>query len=88
MAYASDVSHINKKDYSKIYKIKYLVIDCLRYKSHPAHFNLDDILKLVSIIKPKKTILTNMNNDIDYDYLINKLPKNITPAYDGLSFLI
>ena len=29
-----------------------------------------------------------MNNDIDYDYLINKLPKNITPAYDGLSVLI
>ncbi len=87
-AYASDISKIYNKDLDYFRNLKYLVIDCLRYKSHPAHFNLDDIFKLVSIIKPKKTILTNMNNDIDYDYMINKLPKNITPAYDGLSFLI
>jgi len=27
-----------------------------------------------------------MHNDLDYDYLKNNLPKNIIPAYDGLSF--
>ena len=28
LAYASDVSNINKKDYSKIYKLKYYINDC------------------------------------------------------------
>ena len=55
-------------------------------KYHPSHYNLKDILKLVKLIKPKKTILTNLNNEIDYMKIKNKLPKNIIPAYDGLSF--
>ena len=46
--------------------LNYFVVDCLRYDPHPTHFNLDDVLKLIKIIKPKKTILTNLNNEIDY----------------------
>ena len=68
--------------------LKYFVVDCLRYTSHPSHFNLDDILELIEIIKPKKTILTNMNNEMDYNYLCKILPKNIVPGYDGMSFYI
>ena len=56
----SIVSNVTKK-------LDYLVIDCLRYRSHPSHYNLDDVLILVNKIKPKKTILTNLNNDIDYN---------------------
>ena len=48
----------------------------------------EDVLKLVNVIKPKKTILTNMNNEIDYLKVQKFLPKNVIPAYDGLSFLI
>ena len=32
--------------------------------------------------------LTNMNNEIDYNEVKKLLPKNVIPAYDGLSFLI
>tara|TARA_Y100000590_G_scaffold100426_1_gene114171 strand:- start:299 stop:1072 length:774 start_codon:yes stop_codon:yes gene_type:complete len=88
LAYASDVSHINKKDYSKIYKLKYFVIDCLREEPHPSHYNLDKILELVKEIRPKKTILTNLHSSLDYDNLKSKLPKSIIPAYDGMKLLI
>mgnify|MGYP001208484098 CR=1 FL=1 len=47
-----------------------------------------DIIELTQIINPKKTILTNMNNEIDYLEIKKKLPKNIVPAYDGMSFLV
>tara|TARA_B100001123_G_C15316642_1_gene1026345 strand:- start:2274 stop:3047 length:774 start_codon:yes stop_codon:yes gene_type:complete len=87
-AYASDVSKIFKKDINKLKRIKYFVLDCLRYDQHPSHFNLDGVLNLIDIIKPKKTILTNMNSDIDYLQIKKMLPKNIIPAYDGMSFLI
>lgn len=85
IAYASDVSLIYKKDLNLFKKLKYLIIDCLWYKNHSSHYNLDQIIELVKIIKPKKTILTNMHSDLDYDVLINKLPKNIIPAFDGMS---
>ena len=87
-AYVSDVSKIYPKDLKKISKIKYFIVDCLRYDPHPSHFNLKKVIDLVDIIKPKKTILTNMNNEIDYIQVKKLLPKSIIPAYDGMSFLI
>ena len=87
-AYASDISKIYDKDIKYFYNLNYLVIDCLRFQSHPSHFNLDDVLKLTKLVKPKKTFLTNLNNEMDYKKLIKILPKNIKPAYDGLSFLL
>ena len=68
--------------------LNYFVVDCLRYTHHYSHFNLEKVLKLVSFIKPKKTILTNLNIEMDYNELKKKLPKNIIPAYDGMNFLI
>ena len=88
LAYASDVSKINKNDYSKIYKLDYLVIDCLREESHPSHYNLVKILELIREIKPNKTILTNLHSSLDYDKLKKKLPESVIPAYDGMKFLI
>ena len=63
-----------------------LVIDCLRRDKHPSHFNFDEALNLSRLVRPKKTILTNLHTDLDYFSLKKKLPKNIFPAYDGLSF--
>jgi len=85
LAYVSDVDLIYKKDYKLLKKLDYLIIDCLRYKSHPSHFNLNQVIKLTKKINPKKTILTNMHTDLDYKKLKKKLPKNIVPAFDGMS---
>tara|TARA_B100000029_G_C17302589_1_gene861264 strand:- start:318 stop:611 length:294 start_codon:yes stop_codon:yes gene_type:complete len=88
LAYASDVSDINEKDYSKIYKLKYFVVDCLRNEPHPTHFNLEKVLKLIKEIKPDKTVLTNLDSSLDYDKLKKILPKSVVPAYDGMNLLI
>ena len=88
LAYASDVSHINEKDYSKIYKMNYFIIDCLKEEPHPSHYSLDEVLELVKEIKPKQTILTNLHSTLDYEKLKKKLPKSIIPAYDGMKILI
>ena len=85
LAYASDISLFYKKDYKKLTKLDYLIIDCLWYKKHIAHFNLDQVLEIVKKLLPKKTILTNMHSDLDYDQLKKKLPKNIVPGYDGMT---
>ena len=86
IAYISDCNKISNKNIKKLFNLNYLIIDCLNIKKHPSHFNLDDALDLIGIIKPKKSILTNLHVDLDYFILKKKLPKNIIPAYDGLSF--
>ena len=68
--------------------LKHLVIDCERIKKSIVHFNLDEALYVHSCLKPKKTILTNLNSDLNYDSLLKRLPKNVLPAYDGLACLL
>ena len=87
-AYASDVSKIYQKDLKHFKNLKYFVVDCLRFSPHPSHFNLNDVLDLIKTLRPKKTILTNLNNEIDYNKVKKILPKNVIPAYDGLYFYI
>jgi len=88
LAYISDVSEIYKKDYKYFKNLKYLIIDCLWYKNHPSHFNLEKALEIIKKFGPKKAILTNLHTDIDYEQIKRKLPKNILPAYDGLSVIL
>ena len=86
IAYISDCNKISDKVLKRLLNLDYLIIDCLRKTKHPSHFNYDDAINLTQLIKPKKTILTNLHVDLDYFALKKKLPKNIVPAYDGLSF--
>ncbi len=88
IAYVSDANEFYKNDYNHFKKLKFLIIDCLRFNKHPSHFNLDDVLKIVYSFKPKKTILTNLHSDLDYNQLLKILPNNIVPGYDGLSVTI
>ena len=85
LAYISDVSNIKKQDFKYLKNLKFLIIDCLRLKHHPSHLNLEGCLGLIELLKPKKTILTNMHSDLDYNELKKKLPRSITPAFDGLT---
>ena len=88
LAYLPDANGIYKKDFSKFKSLQYMIVDCLRYTRHPSHFNFEDIIKLNFFLKPKKMILTNLHSDLDYNELLDILPKNIKPAYDGLSINI
>jgi phosphoribosyl 1,2-cyclic phosphate phosphodiesterase len=86
IAYISDCNGISKKVSKKLLNLDFLIIDCLRKNKHPSHFNYDDAIDFIKLVKPKKTILTNLHVDLDYFVLKKKLPKNIIPAFDGLSF--
>ena len=87
-AYISDANKIYNKDLKYFKNLNYLVIDCLRFNKHPSHFNLNEVIDLTKLLKPKKTVLTNLHSDLDYKYMLNVLPKNIIPGYDGMSFYI
>ncbi len=86
IAYISDCNKISNEVSKKLMNLDFLIIDCLRKNKHPSHFNYDDAINFIKFIKPKKSILTNLHVDLDYFNLRKKLPKNIIPAYDGLSF--
>ena len=84
-AYISDSNDLSIVKIKELKNLKYLILDCLKYKKHATHFNLEDALFVHNTLKPKKTILTNLHHDLDYNFLLRKLPNNVLPAYDGMS---
>jgi len=86
IAYISDCNKIGNSVSKKLLNLEYLIIDCLRKEKHPSHFNFDDAINFIKLVKPQKAILTNLHVDMDYFDLKKKLPKYIMPAFDGLNF--
>ena len=83
-AYISDCNDLSIVYLDILKNLDYLILDCLKINKHTTHFNLEEALYVSNQLKPKKTILTNLHYELDYDFLISKLPKNVLPAYDGL----
>tara|TARA_B100001250_G_C19732212_1_gene759053 strand:- start:293 stop:1063 length:771 start_codon:yes stop_codon:yes gene_type:complete len=86
IAYISDCNFISNKHLRYLKGLNYLIIDCLKKRKHPSHFNFQEAIEFSKRVAPKKTILTNLHVDLDYIKLKKDLPKNIIPAFDGLKF--
>ena len=56
VAYISDCNKIPPRSLKNLYNLDYLILDCLRRKKHPSHFNYDEALSLVKEIKPTPSI--------------------------------
>tara|TARA_B100000700_G_C14927261_1_gene800112 strand:- start:187 stop:960 length:774 start_codon:yes stop_codon:yes gene_type:complete len=83
-AYISDCNDLSIIYRKELRNLNLLILDCLKLDKHPTHFNLNDALLINRYLNPKKIILTNLHYELDYNFLLKKLPKNIVPAYDGL----
>jgi phosphoribosyl 1,2-cyclic phosphate phosphodiesterase len=88
MAYSPDVNHLSFDVLERLKECDIWVVDCLRYRTHDTHANLEQVLQWHAYVQPKQMILTNLHIDFDYEILKNELPKGIIPAYDGMRFKI
>jgi phosphoribosyl 1,2-cyclic phosphate phosphodiesterase len=90
LAYITDCSTIPEPSMKRLEDLDTLVLDCLRIAPHGTHFNLEQSLAIVERLKPKRTVLTHLGHDFDYDEWVGskrkrgKLPPNVTLAYDGM----
>ncbi len=88
MAYLTDVSDIPDATLDKLHGLDVLLLDCLRYRHHPTHFNLEQAIEWATRIAARDTWLIHMTHEMDYDELSARLPKAMHVAYDGLRIRI
>ena len=67
MAYCTDVSEIPEASWRLLDGVRVLIIDALRYKSHPAHMGLNDALEVIERVSPERAYLTHMSHEFDYE---------------------
>ncbi len=61
------------------------VVDALRDKPHPTHSHLAQTLDWIATFKPRRAVLTHMDQSLDYTALAARLPAGVEPGYDGLT---
>lgn len=84
VAYSPDINDIPESSLSKLQGLDVWVVDALRYTQHESHFSVKQAIRWSQRLKVKRTILTHMTSELDYDRLRRELPDNIEPAYDGM----
>jgi len=82
-AYVTDVSHIPTKSLKQLQGLDYLVLDGLRYQSHPTHFSLSQAAETAQQLGARYTYLIHMTHDVDHEEGNAFLPKSVQLAYDG-----
>jgi phosphoribosyl 1,2-cyclic phosphate phosphodiesterase len=85
IAYIPDVSAIPDAAWEKLRGLECWIIDALRRTPHPSHSHLEQTLDWIAKAQPKKAVLTNMHNDLDFANVASETPAHVQPAYDGMT---
>lgn len=83
-AYVTDVSHIPEAAMAHLSGLDTLVLDAVRFKPHPNHFNFEQALEVAARIGARQTFLTHLSDDFDHVKTELTLPAGVRLAYDGL----
>ncbi|MDZ4798114.1 MAG: MBL fold metallo-hydrolase [Bryobacteraceae bacterium] len=83
-AYLTDHSEIPPASMERLYGLDVLFLDALRHKPHPTHTTLQQAIRIVEQLKPKRAFFTHLSHDLPHQYTESTLPAHIRLAYDGL----
>ena len=84
-AYLTDVKTIQKEELEKLKNLDVLVINALRFDPHPSHLNVDEAIEIINQLNPKMTYFTHISHNMGFhEEVCEKLPANVSLAYDGL----
>ena len=84
-AYLTDHSAIPEESKAKLRGLDVLFLDALRYRPHPTHTTVDEALKLVEELQPRRVFFTHMCHDLGHSKTEATLPPHVRLAYDGLT---
>lgn len=84
VGYVPDVVRLPEAALASLHDLDVLIIDALRDTPHPTHATVSQALEWLAILKPRRSVLTNLHVDLDYSALAARLPPRVEPAYDGL----
>jgi phosphoribosyl 1,2-cyclic phosphate phosphodiesterase len=88
-SYITDANFISEETFELLKGTEILVLNALQLDSHISHFNLDEALKVVERVQPKKAYFTHISHKLGKHQLVErKLPQDICLAYDGLQLAI
>lgn len=84
-AYLTDCSAIPESSWPLLEGVESVVIDALRHRPHPTHFNVAQALEAVARLRPARAWFTHIAHDLPHAATCAALPDGVELAYDGLA---
>lgn len=89
-AYLTDFSTVPESSKELLRDLDDLILDALRYTPHPMHSNIEQSLRLLDELRPRRAWFTHMSHDVSHAAANAELaghpgPTEVRLAYDGLS---
>jgi len=83
-AYLTDHSSVPAETLEKLQNLDILFLDALRYTPHPTHSTVEQSLKIVEEVKPKRAFFTHICHDLPHAATDEKLPPGVRLSFDGM----
>jgi phosphoribosyl 1,2-cyclic phosphate phosphodiesterase len=85
-AYISDIRDHGEDIFPFLEGVDFLVLSALRLEPSRAHFSLEEAAQFAHKAKVKKTWLTHLSHNVDYESACKLLPPDVRPGFDGFEF--
>lgn len=82
-AYCTDVSDIPPSSEAMLANLDVLMLDALRRRPHPTHFNLEQAVDCARRIAARQTYFTHIAHELAHGQTNRSLPSGMALAYDG-----
>ena len=83
-AYLTDHSEVPAETLEKVRNLDILFLDALRHTPHPTHSTVEQSLKIVDEVKPKRAFFTHICHDLPHAATDAVLPPGVRLAFDGM----
>jgi phosphoribosyl 1,2-cyclic phosphate phosphodiesterase len=83
-AYLTDFSDVPQTSIERLQGLDILFLDALRHKPHPTHSTVENSLRIVNQLQPKRAFFTHICHDLPHQATNATLPPNVRLSYDGM----
>jgi phosphoribosyl 1,2-cyclic phosphate phosphodiesterase len=82
-AYCTDCNAIPESSLALLQDLDVLILDALRVRPHPTHFNLEQAIEAARCIGARQTYFTHIAHELPHEATNAHLPRGMALGYDG-----
>jgi len=83
-AYLTDHSQIPESSMARLQNLDILFLDALRHQPHPTHSTVENSLRIVEVLQPRRAFFTHICHDLAHQATNASLPNDVRLSYDGM----
>jgi len=86
LGYVTDAKLLPPETMNELRGVDVLVLNALWFgKPHPTHLNIEEAIQVARDLDAKTTYLTHLTHRVRHAELLERLPRGVYPAFDGLT---